>query len=87
VLAHREQTMNAITIRRLSDQTFSLIAERAREHGSTIEDEVAAILEQAVGARRPPNWRLETADRIAAMTPKGVVQDDSTLFIRAERDK
>jgi plasmid stability protein len=79
--------MYAITIRRLSDQTYSLIEERAREHGSTIEEEVAAILEQAVGARRPPNWRLETANRIAAMTPKDVVQDDSTLFIRAERDK
>jgi hypothetical protein len=76
-----------ITIRRLSDQTYSLIAERARKHSSTIEDEGPAILEQAAGARRPPNWRLETADRIAAMTPKGDVQDDSTLFIQAERDK
>jgi hypothetical protein len=75
--------MNAITIRRLSGQTYSRIEER----GPTIEEEVAAILVQGVGARRPPNWRLETADRIAAMTPKGVVQHDSTLFLRAERDK
>ena len=79
--------MTAITIEKLSDRAYELIAKRAREHGSTIEDEVAAILEQAVGAPRPTNWRLESADRIAAMTPNGVVQDDSTLFIRQERDR
>ena len=79
--------MNAITIDKLSDRTFAILAERARERGSTIEDEVADIVEQAVSSARPPNWRLESADRIAAMTPKGVVQDDSTAFIRAERDR
>jgi plasmid stability protein len=79
--------MNAITVRRLSDRAYELIADRAREHGSTIEDEVAAILEQAVCEPRAANWRLESADRIAAMTPKGVVQTDSALLIREDRDR
>lgn len=79
--------MNAITIDKLSERTFALLTERARAHGATIEDEVAAILEQAVGALRPPNWRQQSADRIAAMTPVGVKQTDSTLLIREDRDR
>ncbi len=69
--------MNAITINRLSNRAYEVLAERAREHGSTIEDEVAGIVEQAIRATRPPNWRFESAEQIAAMTPKGVEQTDS----------
>jgi plasmid stability protein len=79
--------MNAITIGTLSDRAFEIIEKRAREHGSTIEDEVAEIVERAVSLPRPANWRLESADRIAAMTRKGVVQTDSTLLIRQNPDR
>ena len=33
------------------------------------------------------NARLAFADKIVGMTPKTIVQDDNTLFIRAERDR
>lgn len=79
--------MNAVTIDNLSERAWTLLAERARAHGATVEEEAAAIVEQAVGASRPANWRQQGADRIAAMTPQDVVQDDSTAFIRAERDR
>jgi hypothetical protein len=79
--------MNAITIGKLSDRAYEIIAERARERGSTIEEEVVEIVEQAVGAPRPAHWRLESADRIAAMTPRQVKQTDSTLLIREDRDR
>lgn len=79
--------MNAITIDKLSERTRALLEARAREHGATIEEEAAAILEQAVSAARPRNWRQESADRIAAMTPAGVRQTDSTLLIREDRDR
>jgi plasmid stability protein len=79
--------MNAITIGKLSDRVYEIIAERAREHGWTIEEEVAKIVERAVGAPRSPNWRMDSADRIAAMTPKDVEQTDSTLLIREDRDR
>jgi plasmid stability protein len=79
--------MNAITIDKLSETTWTLLAERARARGATVEEEAAAILEQAVAAARPMNWRQQSADRIAAMTPKGVIQTDSTLLIREDRDR
>ena len=80
--------MNAITIDKLSPQTWASLSERARAHRQSIEEEAAAILEQAVGVKKIDRGeRQRSADEIAAMTPKDVVQDDSTLFIRAERDR
>ncbi len=79
--------MNAITLQKLSERAFAILAERARAHRQSIEDEATAILEQAAGAPPSRNWRLESADRIAAMTPKGVKQTDSTALIREDRDR
>jgi len=79
--------MNAITIQRLSEQAFESIAERARAHHTSIEDEAAAILEQAVGRAESMDLRRRIVDRIAAMTPKGVIQTDSTQLIREDRDR
>ncbi len=80
--------MNAITIDKLSPQTWASLSERARAHLKSIEEEAAAILESAVSVGKiDRSERQRIADEIAAMTPKDVVQDDSTLFIRAERDR
>lgn len=80
--------MNTITIDKLSARTRALLEERARAHAHSVETEAAAILETALsGAAAERFDRLRFADEIAAMTPKGVVQDDSTAFIRAERDR
>jgi plasmid stability protein len=79
--------MNAITIDKLSPQTWDRISERARAHHKSIEAEAAAILESAVSAEPKRSKRQGIVDRIASMTPKGVVQTDSTSFIRAERDR
>lgn len=80
--------MNTITIETLSSRTWDTLAARARAHAQSIEAEAAAILETALsGAAAERFDRLRFADEIAAMTPKGVVQDDSTAFIRAERDR
>ena len=79
--------MNAITIDKLSPQAWESLSERARAHHKSIEEEAATILETAVGAKPQRSERQRIVDRLAAMTPKGVVQDDSTLFIRAERDR
>jgi len=78
--------MNAITIGKLSGRALKIIAERARAHRTTIEDEVAEIVELAVRAPQTPDWRVVSADRIAAMTPSGVEQSDSTLLIREDRE-
>lgn len=80
--------MNAITIDKLSPQTWASLSERARAHHKSIEEEAASILEKAVRVEKiDRSERQKTADAIAAMTPKDVIQTDSTLFIRAERDR
>jgi plasmid stability protein len=80
--------MTTITIDNLSAQTWAILSERARAHRKSIEEEAAAILERATSVERTDrSERQRSADEIAAMTPKGVVQDDSALFIRAERER
>lgn len=79
--------MNAITIHNLSPRALESIAERAREHRKSVEDEAAAILERAVRAGHRSDGRQRIADRIAAMTPKGVAQSDSTWLVREDRDR
>jgi len=79
--------MNAITIEKLSPQTWRNLEERARAHHKSIEEEATEIIERAVCAPQSPDWRRKSADRIAAMTPKGVKQTDSTLLIREDRDR
>lgn len=76
--------MNAITIRTISAEAIARIEELAAMHHRTIEEEAAAILENAVADRAA---RLAAIDRIAAMTPKGVEQSDSTAIIREARDQ
>jgi plasmid stability protein len=77
--------MNAITIRTIiSAETVARIEELAALHHRTVEEEAAAILENAVFDRAV---RLAAIDRIAAMTPKGVEQSDSTAIIREARDQ
>ena len=79
--------MNAITIQKLSERAFEILAERARAHRQSIEDEAAAILEEAVTTQTQGDSRRRIVDRIAAMTPKGLVQTDSTQLIREDRDR
>jgi plasmid stability protein len=79
--------MNILTIDKLSPETWQGLEERARAHHKSIEEEVAEIIEMAVRVPRAPNWKRESAERIAAMTPKGVKQTDSTLIIREHRDR
>lgn len=78
--------MTAITIRAISDRAIARIEELAAIHHRTVEEEAAEILEKAVAVPSRAD-RLAAADRIAAMTPKGVAQTDSTEIIREARDQ
>jgi plasmid stability protein len=79
--------VNTLTIDKLSPETWRSLEERARAHRKSIEEEVAEIIEKALGVHHGADWRRESAERIAAMTPKGVEQTDSTLLIREDRDR
>ena len=79
--------MGVITIEKLDERTLARLEERARAHSKPVSEEAASILDAVVGDKKMDRAaRLAFADKIAAMTPKGMVQDDSTAFIRAERD-
>lgn len=69
----------------LGPETWPSLDERARAHRKSMEEDAAEIV--GVGVPRGPDWRRETVARIAAMTPKGVEQIDSTLLIREDRDR
>ncbi len=76
--------MNAIIIRTISAQAIARIEELAARHHRSVEEEAA---ERAVGEGHDRAARLAAIDRIAAMTPKGVSQSDSTAIIREARDQ
>lgn len=66
--------------------TLARLSENARLHGRTVEQEAAEALRVATGtlSRAEIVARLEA---VAAMTPRGVKQTDSTLLIREDRDR
>ena len=78
--------MANLTIRNLDDEVVDKLKERARDNDRSLEAELRALLTEM--ANRPSRKkRLEIANRIAAMTPEGVTQTDSTKIIREFRDR
>ena len=78
--------MATVTIRNLDDAAVDRLKAKAREHNRSLEAEIRALLMEAA-ARPSRKSFLELADRIAAMTPKGVAQTDSANLIREDRDR
>lgn len=81
--------MGELRIRGVDDATVELIASRARLHGRTVEREVISLIQEALGphADPPREDRATMVRRIAAMTPKDIVQTDSVILIREDRDR
>lgn len=79
--------MNAIVLRNLDELTLARITELASTHRHSVEEEAAELLRRAVRSRAQSSDRARDADRIAAMTPPGVVQTDSVILIREDRDR
>ena len=75
------------TIITLRDEALvEWLLERAKLHNLSLDQEVADVLTSVVGVSRQGFDRLASAQRIAAMTPKGRKQTDSTILIRQHRD-
>ena len=70
----------------IDDITLAVLEERASQHGRTVEQEAVEALQKQFRPD-PVAEFIRRADAIAAMTPKGVVQTDSTLLIREDRDR
>jgi plasmid stability protein len=69
----------------LDDAILQRIHRLAKASGRSFDQEVEAILLKAVSEEEPEFDRLSDARRIAAMTPKGRVQTDSTILVREDR--
>lgn len=77
--------MATITLNKLDDELFERIDRLARAKQTSVEDVIVDVLRQSLPDRATS--AMQRADAIAAMTPKGVKQTDSTLLIREDRDR
>ncbi len=77
--------MAQVIVRNLDAEVVAALKRKAALHGRSLEQELREILSSA--ARFDREERLAVADRIRAMTPRGVVQTDSTDLIRQDRDR
>ncbi len=78
--------MANLTIRNLDDEIVEKLKARAKANGRSLAAEVRCILADA--ARQPTHAELRAwAERVSAMTPKGVKQTDSAKLIREDRDR
>lgn len=74
----------------VDDAAAESFRRRAAATGRTIQelaaDAIERIAKSSAGEAQRVDW-LKRADEIAAMTPKGVVQSDSTEILRQLRDE
>lgn len=75
--------MATLTIRNLDDAVVARLKQRAKAHNRSLEAEIRTLLSDIAGRPTPEEFR-KIADRIAAMTPKGVKQTDSVKLIRED---
>jgi plasmid stability protein len=81
-----EDSMANLTIRNVEDSVVERLKSKAIQSGRSLEAEVREVLRQAA-KRKSREEMLAAADRIAAMTPKGVKQTDSAELLREDRDR
>jgi hypothetical protein len=79
--------MTQIILNDIDETVVTKLAELARSNRTSIEDQAQKLLVEAIDMLDRRRRRLEIADRIAAMTPKGVPQTDSTILLREDRDR
>jgi plasmid stability protein len=78
--------MGTLTIRNLDDKVIERLEMRAKNHRRSLEAELRDLLSHA--AQQPLAIdALVEADRIAALTPKGVKQTDSVILLREDRSR
>lgn len=70
----------------VDDATLARLSASALRHGRTLAEEAAATLQDGLGMMTREEF-LRRADDIAAMTPRDVVQTDSTILVREDRDR
>ena len=79
--------MTQIVLEDVDEAVVAKLADLAQTNRLSLEEQARRLLVEAVDILDRRRRRLEIADRIAAMTPKGVVQTDSTILLREDRDR
>lgn len=77
--------MADILVSDLEEPVIEQLKVLAQGKRMTLETMAASILREAV-ANRPSNDLIRRADAVAALTPAGLRQSDSTALIREDRD-
>lgn len=71
----------------VDDHLLTLLEADARSHGVMVDARAAQILREALEpTARRLSWRRE-ADRIAALTPRGIDQTPAENILREDRDR
>jgi len=70
-----------------ADEVLDEVAAAARAHGAPSETIARELLLEGLRGHKSNEALRELMEAIAAMTPKGVVQTDSVLLIREDRDR
>jgi len=79
--------MGNLTISNIDDELTKRISNLADDERHALDRSVVDFVSERLGPSTRMQRRLAEARRISAMTPKGVVQTDSTLLIREDRDR
>ena len=77
--------MPPIILDHLDNALLAKIGNLAKARNVSVEEQIETLIREALHGRR--DALLDRADAIAAMTPKGVKQTDSTLLVREDRDQ
>ena len=77
--------MGQILMRKVDDELLDALRRRAQVSGRSMEAEARDAMTR--GTRLTADERVALSQRIRALTPKGVVQTDSTELIREDRDQ
>lgn len=72
---------------RISDKTLDEVAELARAESVPVDAQAEMLIRQALDHRRDRLALVQKLRDVRAMTPKDVIQTDSVLLLREDRDR
>jgi GTP cyclohydrolase I len=79
--------MRDLILRNLDESTLAQLSDMASVNQLSPEEQATKLLVSALADYSRRKHLYDTAKRIAAMTPKGVVQTDSVELLREDRDR
>jgi hypothetical protein len=71
----------------VSEETYERLSALAEADRVSLDVEAERLLRSAIAQRNERLALVAELETIAAMTPKGVVQTDSVILLREDRDR